>query len=548
VSASTAHRYFGKSAYKSYPSLSPPHSSFYDRYHVYAKETTIRGVVKDFPQVLLTGDKEKPPTPRVYDEFDVAMGRVEAAEAILEAKRAANLNNLGGSYFVEDRVYGIGEEIKSIEPLPVTYAAIPKLKPIAPKDTDNGMTSGEDQNDDQLNSRPNSASFLYLEACSKKNIAPWDLLTKFENPEEPTLNLRGLTMGGGFGDCVAAGLKSKSFGFLEKVDLSDNRLHGSDVAALLDGLVGKNVKYIDLSKNKIGNVGATKLVEFLNTDTGLQSGLAHKEVLEVLSVGRCEMGERGARSILGLFESCASTSKLAALDISKNGLVKTASAAIISFLSSQVALQDLDLSWNQLTGDGAKPIIDYLKEPAAKTVLQRINLEWNGIEGDFQRSITSKPPFGIVPAIISLFESRACTLQNLNLDNNKFTEDEIQTILREGQDWRYVLDAKENTTKSKLGLASKKGEETIEMLNKRDSATMTCEVLEDKPEIRMNGMRVLDEEGKEKVLEEDQTEIFVEKVVSRKELAELLEKRKQQFAVKVEEAAADDGKKGKKKK
>lgn len=78
-------------------------------------------------------------------------------------------------YDYDMKRYGLGKKIRSLAPLP--------------------FEGGRGE-------RPNTASFSYLQACNQGNMAPWNLVTKFENPMSPTLNLEGLTIGGGFSKCL----------------------------------------------------------------------------------------------------------------------------------------------------------------------------------------------------------------------------------------------------------------------------------------------------------------------------------------------------------
>jgi len=136
--------------------------------------------------------------------------------------------------------------------------------------------------------------------------------------------------------------------------------------------------------------------------------------------------------------------------------------------------------------------------------------------------VTSKPNFDIIAGILECLDSAACTILHLNLDNNKFSEEEIK----------------------KLGLALNRGEETDAMLGRRMNEEVDVEVLEDKEDIRKDGVRVKDEEGKDLVL---CSQVRVVKKLSRQEHRELLAKRVAQFKLPAEEAGDGDGKDEKKK-
>ena len=82
------------------------------------------------------------------------------------------------------------------------------------------------------------------------------------------------------------------------------------------------------------------------------------------------------------FNDTAASNALQEIDISKNSLTKTATPLLLAFIEKHAAkLVSINLAWNELTGDGAKPLFAYFASPAPKSVLSYVNLEWNGIEG-----------------------------------------------------------------------------------------------------------------------------------------------------------------------
>ena len=119
--------------------------------------------------------------------------------------------------------YKIGKSVDSLEPMAVIMHPSPSKALREPYDRDSSSDVDDAGAGAGAGARPSTASFAYLRACSQHNVAPWNLVTKCEDPASPTLNLKGLAMGGGFADCLSEGLQSRSMEFLEKVDLSDNR-------------------------------------------------------------------------------------------------------------------------------------------------------------------------------------------------------------------------------------------------------------------------------------------------------------------------------------
>ena len=99
------------------------------------------------------------------------------------------------AYDFDMRRFGIGKPIKNLEPLPFTMSAGGRGGE-GPEESEGG---GEPS---AAAERPITSSFSYLQACDQSNIAPWNLVTKCEDPSSPKLNLKGLTIGGSFSKCL----------------------------------------------------------------------------------------------------------------------------------------------------------------------------------------------------------------------------------------------------------------------------------------------------------------------------------------------------------
>jgi len=330
-------------------------------------------------------------------------------------------------------------------------------------------------------------------------------------------------MGAGFSTCLAAGLKAPSLEFLERVDLSDNRLGPGDVEPLLAGLSGKAVRHLDLSKNKIGQEGAERIAEFARLPArGGEKTSTHANLLEALLAGGCDLGEPGALLVLSALSAAGAESSLTSLDFSENGLRRTAAPAIVAFLAKLPKLGDVSLAWNELTGEGAVPIFEYLKSPERNTALKKMNLEWNGIEGGELELSGSR----VAAAIGEAVESSACTLEVLKLDHNKFSEEEVGALQSA---------AEKGGGRVRIDLALSRGEETEAMLEKRSKTVMKVEVLESDGKVRKSGQIVPAGEGNDPALEEGRKEVKSLKEMSREEIRKHIAMRVEQFKRKEEE-------------
>ncbi len=286
-------------------------------------------------------------------------------------------------------------------------------------------------------SRPSTASFSYLQACDKQKVVPWNLVTRVQDEEDsPTLDLHGLSIGKSFSECLSHGLSSSSLGFLEKINLMDNRLKGSDIEPLMKAIKDKNVKGLNLSKNRIGLVGGFSVLEFLKSEE-------HAEHIQELSLGSCEIGEEGVTMIVNAFLD-AKSQVLEVLNLSKNGLSRKFANKAIELLDKSKCLTDLDLSWNELNTEGSTKLVQHLG--SSKSPLERLNLSWNGIKGSILNCTKT----------LTMCLGK-CSLSYLDLNHNKFQVEEI-SVLREA--------ASENM-KLTLDLALPEGEETEVMLKGR---------------------------------------------------------------------------------
>ncbi|GMH93932.1 hypothetical protein TL16_g12761 [Triparma laevis f. inornata] len=429
IDQATEKKYFGKN--KNILSSSTSQSRFYNRFHVYGEETDISGVVEvpedrdlnsskslnslNLSPSTITSNKlhhnytlthkyknNKDSSKSIYEEWikktklPLAMYMSEGNGVRKKLEEDVPLDY--AKYMEEVEEFGIGKTLKNLEPLPV------KMHPSPSKAL---LPSSSSSNN---NERPNTASFSYLRACAQNNVAPWNLVTKCENLSSPTLNLKGLSMGTTFSDCLCEGLKSESLGFLERIDFRGNKLSGKDVGKLLEGCGHMKVRGLKFGKNRIGGVGGKAVLEWLRNREG-------DVEMEDLDLGGCEVGESMVYFILEELGKRDGRS-LKSLSICENKIKeKRIKTGMIGFLSKCPALETLDLSWNSLKDVGASDLLKYLAKPSKKVVLHEVRLGWNGISD----SCTDD--------VINLIESKDRTVERLELNNNNFSQTAVNKII-----------------------------------------------------------------------------------------------------------------------
>mmetsp|Transcript_2803 Transcript_2803/g.5162 ORF Transcript_2803/g.5162 Transcript_2803/m.5162 type:complete len:575 (+) Transcript_2803:160-1884(+) len=422
VDVLTENKYFGKN--KNSKSATASQSRFYERFHVYAVD--ISGVV-EVPEssALMTSKslnslnlgksdpsgpppadevhydrwflESKPPTGAQREEFSKwkPPEALYSAEGNPSAKKLEEDEPLNYSNFDFDEE-ALSKSMQNLEPLPIKMHPSPSKALKGDPAADNG--------------RPNTASFTYLQACKQNNVAPWNLVTKCENPSSPTLNLKGLAIGEKFSDCLCEGLKNRSMDFLERIDFSDNRLNSRDVAKLLESSSHMPVRGLSLGKNRIGVVGGKAVLDWL---TGRRGDVQ----MEDLDLSGCDIGENMIYQILGQLVK-KDRGSLRRLGIGENRIKgKRIKTDLVDFLSSCTALETLDLSWNSLKGVGASDLLKYLAQPAKKTVLRELRLGWNGIAGSSTHDV------------LALIKSKSRTIKRVELNNNNFAQAEVSKIL-----------------------------------------------------------------------------------------------------------------------
>ena len=129
--------------------------------------------------------------------------------------------------------------------------------------------------------------------------------------------------------------------------------------------VNSSLTHLDLSKNSIGDSGATSLTQALAVNSSLTN----------LNVSRNSIGDSGAVS---LSQALAVNSSLTNLDLSLNSIGHCGAASLSQALAVNSSLTNLNVSGNCIGDSGAVSLFQAL---AVNSSLTNLNVSWNCIRG-----------------------------------------------------------------------------------------------------------------------------------------------------------------------
>ncbi|CAE8605277.1 unnamed protein product, partial [Polarella glacialis] len=140
-----------------------------------------------------------------------------------------------------------------------------------------------------------------------------------------------------------------------------NGLTDKGAKHLLDAMP-EEVEAVDLSENDLSH-GQGWCLSFKKL-TSLTS----------LRLSNCQLGDGVCKELVRVLAGCRCLTRM---DLSGN-TISAAGAAIRGLLKGHTALEDLDLHWNQFSGDGAKSLLRGLLENSKNGGrLHTVNLSWN---------------------------------------------------------------------------------------------------------------------------------------------------------------------------
>ena len=224
---------------------------------------------------------------------------------------------------------------------------------------------------------------------------------------------------------------------LMKLDISCNKLLDEGAAAISDSLkINDVILELNISDNEITNVGAKKIAEALQSNASLtkldissntlsikgasaiSDSLKYNRTLQELNISSAVLASNNRASDEEIFINFSPSNTLQydiinifhvnKLDISNNAVC---SAVISSCIKNNKFLQDLNISENQITSDGARSIADAI---AVNSKLRRLDISKNYITSE---------------GLLCLLKINNSVLQFLNITYNNVTASELKHIL-----------------------------------------------------------------------------------------------------------------------
>ena len=169
----------------------------------------------------------------------------------------------------------------------------------------------------------------------------------------------------------------KHFTLLQTLTLSLNAIGDDGIIALAEGIKhSSSLHVLDLSWNAIEGRGATKLAE----------KILHLSSLERLDLGRNKVGEAGAAQLAQLSGSMKQLVSLQILELNKNKIDDDGVIALAEGIRHLTSLRKLDLSWNAIGERGAAKLAEAAKDLSS---LEELDLSNNNI-GDRGAALLAK--------------------------------------------------------------------------------------------------------------------------------------------------------------
>ncbi|XP_059817820.1 NACHT, LRR and PYD domains-containing protein 3-like isoform X3 [Hypanus sabinus] len=192
---------------------------------------------------------------------------------------------------------------------------------------------------------------------------------------------------------------------LTELDLSDNKLGDSGVKLVSAALRNPECK---IQKLRLGNVGLT--------DSGaedLVSALSTNPSLTLLNLSLNKLGDSGVKLVLSALRN--PECKIQRMGLYRVGLTDSGAEDLVSALSTNPSLTELDLSENKLGDSGVKLVSAALRNPECK--IQKLRLDSVGLTDsgaeDLVSALRTKP-----------------SLTDLNLRSNSLTDRSVPAFRR----------------------------------------------------------------------------------------------------------------------
>ncbi|XP_063231280.1 leucine-rich repeat-containing protein 74B-like [Bacillus rossius redtenbacheri] len=194
---------------------------------------------------------------------------------------------------------------------------------------------------------------------------------------------------------------------IEELNLSWSRLGPEGLEQLKTGLIESCVGKLDLSHNSIGDEGVQHLADYLYEESYLRSLILKHNVM--MNAG---LGEASAK----LLAESLSDSRLEELDLSWNNLSRGEGAqALLGSLAGNGRLSSLDLSWTGLGGEAAGLALQNMLQ--SNKVMRHLDLSNNVLSSEEAKMMGD----GL---------GGNATLETLNVGHNRFTLADCKTLLK----------------------------------------------------------------------------------------------------------------------
>ena len=230
-------------------------------------------------------------------------------------------------------------------------------------------------------------SLAFIQSCNKEKIVPNPLGLLKRKGDVNILNFNNQHVGNRYIKSLSKGLEyAKHFNSFQ---FSSNNLNESGTVNLFNSLhinqkLMENITKLNLSNNKIGNLGTEELVNFLGND---------RCMIEDLNIENNCLKDNNIINISNaMFEN--KFLRIRSLNFGNNEITNDSAKAIANLISSKNTLIIIILRLNYLYNKGATIIVNKIKDLAN---LKMLDLSWNNIGDEltkeplFEEIVTSYP-------------------------------------------------------------------------------------------------------------------------------------------------------------
>ena len=230
-------------------------------------------------------------------------------------------------------------------------------------------------------------SLAFINTCNKEMIIPNPLGLVKRKGDINILNMNNQHVGNRYIKALSSGLEYSDH--INSFQLSSNNLNESGTVDLFNSLhvnptLFENLIKLNLSNNRIGNLGSEELVNFLNND---------RCMIEDLNIENNNLKDNNIINITkAIYEN--KFLRIRKLNLGNNEITDNSSKSIANLINEKKTLVILILRLNNLCNSGATLIMNKIKYLPNLKIL---DLSWNKIGNDlikeplFEEIVTSFP-------------------------------------------------------------------------------------------------------------------------------------------------------------